>query len=560
MQSDMVQSKEELMQMALEDPRKIIERGFYIVNKDKEMVPFVFNQVQNKFYNERTTHDDILKASQQGFSSVILAIETVKFLLVPNSWSVSIGYESQATARLFEKVDFYINHLESWLKPFIKLSTNRSDVLENEVMNSKFYIGTQGARVFGRGDTIHYAHLTEVSRWNDAGRTATGILRAIPDSKRLGDIWAVKETTANGQGNYHHIEYKRAKAGRSKFMAHFFAWFESPEYIKTGVKIDPTTYDEQESRLMKRFPGIINDERLAWRRDKINTLQSENGRSPEEMFMQEYPSDDEEAFLFSGNPIFPQQSVKDLQDVAKQPAMRGNLVGSPPNQTIDETNKGSYQFWDFPELGGQYVIFGDVGQYSDFCSATVVDKKTWKMVAKFHAVINSNQFGKELDMLGRLFNNALIAVESNNMGQSTIDKLVDLKYPNLYMRQRLDKKTKTMTEVVGWYTTEKTKSLLIGHMQEELRRRSDEGFIPDGETLAEYTTFIKFDDGSMGASEGNYDDQVISSCGAFYILKLFPFRELNQQTKTQSANRAEKYKKFRTAGRFSKAKGFRRTP
>ena len=72
------------MRLALMDPRYIIESGFWVVNKDKDIVPFVFRTLQNEFYEERSSHDDILKASQLGFSSMILAILTVKFLLVPN--------------------------------------------------------------------------------------------------------------------------------------------------------------------------------------------------------------------------------------------------------------------------------------------------------------------------------------------------------------------------------------------------------------------------------------------------------------------------------------------
>lgn len=541
------QTTGELMRLALEDPRYIIESGFSIVNKEKDVVPFIFNNLQNEFYENRTSHDDILKASQIGFSSMILAIETVKFMLVPNSWSVSIGYASDATQRLFERVDFYLNHLEPWLQPFVNLSTDRGDTLQNEQMHSKFYIGTQGSKSFGRGDTIHYAHLTEVSRWTDAGRTATSILRAMPNSKIKGDVWAVKETTANGQGNYHHIEYERAKRGESKFRAHFFPWFRHEEYTIPGVKLDPNSYDEDELHLLKRYPKDIDDGRIAWRRDKINTLQSEDGRIPEEMFRQEFPSDDKEAFLFSGNPIFPAKQLEEMKDEAKKPIMVGNLVGVAPNQTLDETEHGWIKIWDFPYIGGQYVCFADVGQTSDYCSATVVDKKDWKIVATFHARINSHSYGAELVKLGTYYNTALVAIEANNMGQSTVDKAIDMKYANLYMRQTLDKKTKKTTEVVGWLTTSKTKPVMIGHLQDLVRTKPVEGMIPDTETLGEMGTYIKKEDGSMGSSEGCFDDRVISTAGAYYVLKLHPFTTPQGTRKHTTHDRVKKYRDLRTA-------------
>ena len=555
----MIQSKEDLMRLALEDPKEIIESAFWIINKDKETVPFIFNNIQNEFYQERTTYDDVLKASQLGLSTEILAIETVKFLLVPNSWSISLSYEIDAAERLLEKVSFFLKHLPPWLAPFCSLSTDNTKVMHNAVMNSKIYVGTPGGIAFARGDTVHYAHLSEISRWKDNGKTVTGIIRAMPDSKRKGDIWIVKETTANGQGNYHHIEWKREKAGKSEFKNHFFPWFKHEQYTTIGAVIDPKTYDEEERHLIARYPQFINAERLEWRRRKINTMSSESGRSAENMFKQEYPSDDEEAFLFSGNPIFPVKRVQEMLDIAKDPVAVGNLIGVPPAISFDETPKGMCKFWDFPDEKGHYIIFADVGQVSDFCSATVVDARTWKMVAKLHAVMNSHVYGTELNTLGRFFNNAMIAVEVNNMGQSTIDQLIDLKYPNLYMRQRLDKVKKEVTEVPGWYTTEKTKALIIGHMQDQMRMRAAEGFIPDKETLGEYTTFIKTETGGMEASIGNYDDQVISSCGAFYILKLHPYVEVKTKTKERAQNRIRKFQELRTKARLSKGRGFRRS-
>lgn len=537
---------EELMHIGLTDPRYIIESGFLVVNKDKQEVPFIFNDLQNEFYDNRTMYDDNLKASQIGFTTMQMAIWTVKFLLVPNSWSVSISYDADSSKRIFEKVDFFLKHLPPWLQPFYKPSKKTDEVLKNEVMNSRFYIGTAGAKTFGRGDTIHYAHLSEISRWTDNGKIATGILRAVPDHKTDGDIWIVKESTANGQGNYHHKEWKREEDGKSIFKPHFFPWWRHEEYIIKGAKIEGN-YTEEEMHLIKRYQ--LNDERLVWRRKKINTLTSEEGHTPEQMFKQEFPSSSQEAFLFSGNPVFPAEKVQNLIDLAEEPAFIGNLVGVPPTQTLDETEQGWLRIFEPPTEKGQYVIFADVGQFSDFCVGTVLDVKRWRVVAKFRTVIRAQEFAKELNKLGYFYNTALIAVEINNMGQSTMDKLVDLKYPNIYMRQRIEKKNgkKVKTDEPGWNTTSKTKSIIIGHMQEILR--TEDADIPDKEILGEMTTFIKKENGKMEASEGNYDDQVISVCGAFYLAKLFPFVEGSASAKTL-VKKVRKFKRARSSPRF----------
>ncbi len=546
-----IASKEDLLQRALADPRDIIETSFYVVNKDKETVPFIFNNLQNEFYEGRTTRDDILKASQIGFSTMILGILSVKFLLVPNSWSVCISHEDEATKRLFSKVEFFLEHLPDDLKQFLSLKTDSAHNLVNEITNSRFYIGTAGARAFGRGDTVHYAHLSEVSRWKDSGRVATNILRAVP----LNDpnTWIVKETTANGQGNWHHIEWQRAKDGKTEFKPFFAPWFKHEEYIIPGATIEAKNISEEERHLMRRYPEI-NEERLAWRRKMIRTLVSENGRTPDEMFKQEFPSDDKEAFLFSGNPVFPVEALERFKDKVRPPLIKGNLVGVPPNQIIDETDFGWLQIWEMPEEKGQYTIFGDVGQFSDFCVGTVVDTKTWKVVAKFRANIQAFAFGTELDKLGRFYNDALIAVEINNMGQSTADRLVSLNYPHLYMRERLDEKTKKATKVVGWSTTAKTKPLIIGFMQERIRAEDIE--IPDKEILDEMSNFIRTESGGMEASEGNWDDQVISVCGAFYIVKLHPYVE-KMAMKQPLLTKVRKYQELRSNRKIQRFRRYR---
>lgn len=553
----MIDSIEKLIETAHDDPKYIIESGFFVINKNKDTVPFIFNEAQNLFYKERTQWDDIVKAGQLGFSTMIDAILTVKFLLIPNSWSVLLSHEEEATKRLFEKVEFWLQHLPPWLEKFYVPGKTTQGDLVNKFSNSKFYIGTAGARAFGRGDTPHYVHASESSRWRDDGKILTGLIRAVPSKDP--HTWFVKETTANGEGTLHHIEYVRAKEGKSKFRAHFIPFFSNPEYRIEGKEISEEDITDTELNLLERFPkekshenkGYVNMANLVWRRDMISKLVTEAGRDPEDMFKQEFPVDDVEAFLSSGNPVFSTQAVQNYKAKARKPIAIGNLEGIGENVTFTEEKKGWLYLWDFPTLKGQYIIFADVGETSDFCVATVIDRKTWKVIAKFRTVMQSHAFGDELNKLGHFFNQALMAVEINNMGQSTADRLKTLKYPNLYMRDRLDGKTKKVTKIVGWRTDKKTKPLMIGYMQELVRL--EEIDIPDIEILNELSTFVKNEDGTMSASAGNHDDCVMSVSGAYYILKLNPYIRKKEQKTTMTA-RVRKFRKMR----MPKGRGFRR--
>jgi len=537
-------TEDDLFRLAIEDPRYIIESGFTVINKEREPVPFLFNNLQNDYYDNRTYRDDIVKASQIGFSTEIDAILTVKFLLVPNSWSVIIAHEAEATKKLKEKVDYFLQTLPDWLKRYYKPRIDSSTETHNEVMNSKLFIGTAGSFAFGRGTTPHFVHMSEVAWWRDNGRTETGLLRAVPANDK--GTWIVKESTANGEGTHHHKEWKREKAGLSEFAPYFAPWWKYESYVIKGAVIEDG-YDEAEKVLLKKFPENINDERLAWRRMMIRTLTSKDGRTPQEMFCQEFPADEKEAFLFSGNPYFPTAAIQSYDEVVKEPVAIGNLFGVDEDIQFEEAKNGALKLWDFPDLDGQFVVSADVGKDHDFCSAHVVDKKTWKTVAHYHAHTSPYQFGTELNRLGRFFNNALVIVEANNQGISVLDRLKTLEYPVLYKRKKLDKKKKITIEEEGWWTSNKTKPLLLDHLHNLVR--TEEVEIPDADTIDEMRTYSKLEDGSVGASAGNFDDRVISVALAYYGVKLYPYRAKKVKLKRKSTP-AKRFKEFRSNRRI----------
>lgn len=536
-------TEDDLFRLALDDPRYIIESGFTVINKEREAVPFIFNNLQNDFYEVRTYRDDIVKASQIGYSTEIDAILTVKFLLVPNSWSVIIAHEAEATKKLKEKVDYFLQTLPDWLRRYYKPRIDSSTETHNEVMNSKLFIGTAGSIAFARGTTPHFVHMSEVAWWRDDGRTETGLLRAVPANDH--STWIVKESTANGEGSHHHKEWKREKAGQSEFSPYFAPWFKYEGYTIPGGKIEDR-YDSEEQRLLKKFPEYINEERLSWRRLMIRTMTSNKGRTPEEMFKQEFPADDKEAFLFSGNPFFPALAIQTYDEQVKPPIATGNLYGVDPDIQFEETDKGYLKLWDFPDINSQYVIGADIGKDHDFCSAHIIDKKTQKMIGHFHARISPYQFGTELDKLGRFFNKAKIIPEANNQGISTIDRLVALEYPNLYRRKKKDKIKKIEVEEWGWWTSSKTKPRILDYLHDLVRTIDVE--IPDADTIDEMRTYSRLEDGSMGASAGNFDDRVISCCLAYYGVKLFPYRSKKVKLK-KAVTPAKRFKTFRSAHR-----------
>ncbi len=77
--------------------KQFIEKYFKIVDKNLDNIPFILNKIQDKYLLEDSSgaYDVILKARQQGFSSIILAIFTVDFLLKPNTRNIIVADEKR---------------------------------------------------------------------------------------------------------------------------------------------------------------------------------------------------------------------------------------------------------------------------------------------------------------------------------------------------------------------------------------------------------------------------------------------------------------------------------
>lgn len=228
-----------------------------------------------------------------------------------------------------------------------------------------------------------------------------------------------------------------------------------------------------------------------------------------------------EAFIFSGNPYFSIEALAEYQAKCQKPTLIGNLEGLPPHENIDKTDSGYLKLYDLPKSNEEYLISADVASFNDYSVAIVIEKKRWRVVAKWRGKINAGQFGDELNKLGHYFNRCLIVVEANNMGQSTVDRLKSLDYPSLYQRERFNETEKKITKEYGWWTDGKTKPLMLGYLQELIRTRQIE--IPDEEIISELQTYSRKPNGELGAAEGSNDDCVIATAIGFFVLREYPY-------------------------------------
>jgi hypothetical protein len=154
---------------------------------------------------------------------------------------------------------------------------------------------------------------------------------------------------------------------------------------------------------------------------------------------------------------------------------------------------------------------------ADYCAASIVDRETGEEVAAYHARIDPDLYGHDLARIGRLYNDALIAVENTGgYGIATLSVLYrELGYGNLYKRRRLDVRDRSESESLGWDTSDSTRPVMLDTLRAELRERpwifKDEGF------LSEARTFVVNSAGRPAADSGCHDDRVMARAGALEV-------------------------------------------
>lgn len=258
--------------------KRAIENEFSIIDKTGTEVPFTLNSIQEKYLlHDATGRDVILKARQQGFSSVILAVFTLDFLLKENSRSVIVADKSDNASELLDRVKFYIKSFESRNKTKIPLKYNSKYELYNEAINSRYTIGTAADGDFGRSKTISNLHLSEFAFYPDPERLFAGVMQAVvPDGK------VIIETTANGF-NFFKTFWDECTQGQRPYKPLFYR---ASDFYSQG---------------------------------SLDNKRRELGR----LYDQEYPDSSELAFLTSGDLYFNSDSLKFYLDSCIEPIKQG---------------------------------------------------------------------------------------------------------------------------------------------------------------------------------------------------------------------------------------------
>ena len=492
--------KRKKIEKSKNDFEDFARRQLRIITKDAAQgyVPFEFNEAQKKIHiaiekqikEKGRVRALVLKARQQGISTYTAGRVFWKTFYTPHTRSVVIAHDSATSDALFTMSKNFIDRMSDDFKPEL-IRSNAKEVKFSH-NDSGFRLYTAGSPEAGRGTTPTILHCSECAFWQSDEKILAGLFQGVSSAD---GTEIILESTANGATGAFYRMWKAAERGENDYVPIFLPWFMTKEYTMTPPDNFQRNLEEEE--LSEEYD--LDNGQLWWRRMKI-------GEGGESKFRQEYPSTAEEAFVVSGKNVFNVEKLNKLETKAPKSLREFDITMS----SWEEKREGNLSIWESPGFDEKFIIGADValGVGQDYSAAVVLNKERQVVAVYRDNRVDPAMFGRDLFYLGRYYNNALLAVESNSMGISTLQKLKEMKYVNLYYQTQIANLTDEDGVRLGFRTTSASKPAIISNLKNWID--NDEVAIWSSDIVSELRDYVSDDKGKTNASRGSTDDTVMS--------------------------------------------------
>ena len=430
--------------------------------------------------------------------------------------------------------------------------------------NCKIKIGTAERPDSCRGGDYNLVHLSEVGLWKTTdGKKPEDIVRSACSGILLKPYtMIVYESTANGTGNFFQREYDAAKRGTSQFEAMFVSWFDIEQY-SLSFENENEKADFAVWLWKNRNNGSASSARaesgkyLWWLWEQGATLEAINWYVQERAkynehapMASEYPSDDVEAFVHSGERVFDKYKVDEFRASCKPPKYIGDVYADGDsgkdalkNLRFAEDTQGLLWIWDLPEIDdkeivtNRYLTIVDIGGRSkkaDWSVILVIDRLFMldggrpEVVAQWYGHIDMDILAWKAAQIAAFYDNSLLVIESNTLETHDKERQVDgdlshfilnqIKdvYPNLYARKQTEDEIREgLPRKYGFHTNVATKPMIISTLIKVVREHM---YIErDERCLDEYVVYEKKQNGAFGAIIGKHDDLLMTRAIGLHI-------------------------------------------
>lgn len=553
---------------------------FKLNRAQRRLLKKILEQLKDK----RQINIQILKAKQMGFSTLVEMIFKWIQIIHKQNWnSVICAHELQAAINIRAMYGDSVKEMMPIDGATITLGNfeNTHNIKLINQTGCRITVGTALKPESIRSQNVKLVHFSEMAFYPDTdNNNPSKIESSVISSMTDGPYTAIiRESTANGEGDYFHKQWLKAKEGSTAFFPFFAPWFEIPLYeipftgkymLPEGGRTKSGTVSDFINTLSEREWNLFNNNRectlenLNWYRWKLSTMPSEW------QMKQEYPGDDIEAFQSSGNPVFISDHIESLRAECSLPEAVGmiaskcsphlsvttphrrseilqELIFVPEPEAYDAVLHGDNKMrlqrgmnrlwvWEYPDkelkVSNRYLVVFDpqkgTSDSADYGVIKVIDRY-WmiyggkpEVVAIFYGHIAKDITIWIATQVAKWYNDALLVVESNTYdsdnkedGTPFIFEMIKEHYDNLYCRTEPEKIREGAPLEYGIHTNGSTKPTFIESYRSIIRER---GYIERDEiTLDEARTFEEKSNHKTGAKAGCHDDRIMATMIGLYV-------------------------------------------
>jgi len=450
--------KQEYLKCA-SDPVHFMKKYCFIQHPQRGRIQFALFPFQEKVLNlfQENPYSMVLKARQLGISTLVAGFSLWLMIFHKDKNILCIATKQDTAKNMVTKVKFMYENLPSWLK---------IDADENNKLNLRLKNGSQ---------------IKATSAASDAGRSEAVSLLLIDEAafiENIGEIWASAQqtlatgggcialSTPYGTGNWFHQTWVRAENKENDFLPIKLPWFVHPER-------DQAWRDRQDE--------LLGDPRMA---------------------AQECDCD----FSTSGDIVFYPEYIEFYEKTyIKEPLERR---GTDRNLWV----------WEPCDYSRTYMVLADVarGDGKDHSAFHIIDVENNVQVAEYKGQLGTKEYGHLLVGIATEYNEALLVIENNSIGWSTIQTVIDRGYTNLYYSPKsgevradsyFEQYMDTSKMTPGFTMSSRTRPMVISKFQESL---SDKGVTFQSKRLLEEMRTFIWKNGRPEAQQGYNDDLVMS--------------------------------------------------
>jgi len=455
------------------DPIYFIDHYCFVVDPIKGELPFKLFDYQRRALKEYQEHqfNIIKKPRQMGLSWLtacyglwLINFHNDKFVLV-------ISIRDQEAMEFRDKAKYSYDRLPDILRVDKVDKSKHSLNLEN---GSQF-LSIPQTKEAGRSKSLSLLILDEVAFQQYADDIWAAAWPTLSTGGR-----AILISTTNGIGNLYHKVYTEAVNGQNDFNVIEISWDE--------------------------YPG----------RDEKWLIQQRRQLGSEKRFRAEILGE----FVGSGDTVLRAETLDRLLQHVKEPLRREEIASKIATELLKDSRRGEFLLnpknlwiWELPKPGESYILAADVGTGSgqDSSAFHVINVRTNEQVAEFqNNFVSSADYAAIIKIVARMYNNALVVIESNSWGLATFEKVYkdpQDPYLNVYV---------TKNGKASWETTGKNRPLIIDSLITAIE--NEEVIINSKRLVNELQTFV-WHGAKAEALRGYHDDLVLSLAIALYVRK-----------------------------------------